>query len=483
MKKLNFILIFLAALTFSCSKDGTLGTGPVADQLSGNSALCVSGAVIKVNPGSDDTKALNDAFALAKTYGKNAVVKLMPGTFTIGMIEVREFNGTFCGSGMGKTIINNSPDITPDAVVALNKIPALITFIGGNVSVSDMTVEMPEALSWLDVNYEMSMFLFSDYSADFMPAKQHIGVNLNNIEVIGVLEKDVTMWDGTIIDYPYGNFDGARFSSDVWQSSTLLPLSNIDATVSNSKFTKFGRGVYVVGCKSGNFIFGPKGGNIIDGNFQGIVVNGNIGINVQATNNEITLTPYVWDGIDINTFDYGFEYVVEDLGTYAYRNNVFNCDYNTDAIGIMDYWRIQHPDNPVYLKLIVDQNTINDIGEEFSYEWGFVNAVFSNNKFIGNGPGYFELGGLDSPPYTPPLDPITLSTNCKLLNNLFLNKNYTLQLDPDSKDFLLVGDFSNITVTDNGVDNKIIGLHNPGHGFSKTWSDQRERIRARYNRH
>jgi hypothetical protein len=181
MKKFYFALAFLVVLAASCSKDSPLNNVQGVDEFSGNTAVNACGAVIKVQPGTDDTKAVLDAFALAKPYGKNAVVKLMPGTFKIGWIEVKEFNGTFSGSGKGKTIITNIPDLTPDAVISLNKVPALITFIGGDMSVSDMSVKMPEALPWLGT-HEMNMLLFSDYSADYKPAKKNIEVNLKALK-------------------------------------------------------------------------------------------------------------------------------------------------------------------------------------------------------------------------------------------------------------------------------------------------------------
>lgn len=208
MKKLSFVLILLAVLAFSCSKDSMLNTDPIADQFSGNTALMICSNVVKVNPGTNDTKALLDAFALAKTYGKNAVVKLMPGTFKIGMIEVREFKGTFCGSGIGKTIITNLPGLTPELDTLQNKLPALISFIGGNVIVSDLSVTQTEALSLLG-KAQMNLLLFSDYSADYVPDRQYIRVTLNNIEVTGLQQSDVTMWDGTVVDYyPYGEYNG-----------------------------------------------------------------------------------------------------------------------------------------------------------------------------------------------------------------------------------------------------------------------------------
>jgi hypothetical protein len=480
MKKLNFIFIFLAALAFSCSKDGTLNTNPSTDQLSGNSALNVSGPVIKVYPGSNDTKALTDAFALARTYGKNVVVKLMPGTFTIGMIEIREFNGTFCGSGMGKTIITNSPDVTPDAVIALNKIPALITFIGGDVSVSDMTVEMPEALSWLG-NNQMDMLLFSDYSVDFMPTKQHIGVNLNNIEVTGVLN--------------YGNFFGVELSADILNLFTFTALpgsielrSNIDARVNNSKFSNFSWGVVVWGCKSGNISFGTEGGNIFAGNGTGLDVEENMGVNVKVMNNKFICPANCWTGLYFVTGDqwwggytnFPLETVKEDLGNYEIRDNIFNIYYNDNGMVLWDAWRYVHPENPSWMKIICDHNTFNDLEDLTLPLFGsnMKDVVISNNKIAGNAPdGGMYIAGLWLSDTSDPNYWLGWSDNCKILNNIFLQKNFIIGLNNDTHNFLIQGDLTNVTVNDNGVNNKVIGLKNPGHGLSKECMDRIGRMR------
>jgi hypothetical protein len=493
MKKLNFILIFLAVLAFSCSKDGMLNTDPLADQFTGNTALLKCGNVVKVYPGSNDTKALTDAFAQAQACGKNAVVKLMPGTFSIGMIEVREFNGTICGSGMGKTIITNLPGLTPESNTLQNKLPALITFIGGNVTVSDLSVTQTETLSLLG-NVEMNLLLFSDYSADYVPDRQHIVVSLNNIEVTGLLEKDVTMWDGTVVDYyPYYNYNGVKMAPDVSEpvGNKLITRGNIDANVSNSRFNNFWRGLYVFGCKSGNLSFGMEGSNVFSGNYQGLLVNQNIGVQVKMMHNVFNVTAYNYDGIDINCSEEhsGFEYVREEAGNYEINYNVFNIHYANAGIGMWDGWRYAHPDNPVWIHMLCDHNTFNDM-EDGAWPvetYAMKNGVFTNNTITGDAASpdcYWYIGGdewyvtADDPNYL-----LSINENCKFVNNNFQQKNFNVFLDWDTQNNLIVGDISNVTVTDLGVNNKVIGLKNPGHGLSKEFVDRIGRIHDRYYRH
>jgi len=453
MKKLFYILFFLLSIAFSCSKDDMLKNNQGIDQLSSNAYVKSSGSVIKVYPGPTDTQALIDAFALAKTYGKNAVIKLMPGKFIIGMIEVREFYGTLTGSGRENTIITNLSDLTPDANIALNKLPALITFIGGDVKVSNLSVMLSEGLPWIGQIYEMDMLLFSDYSVDFMPAKKHISVNLDNIEVTGIP-----------LSYPlYDSFSGVKFAPDMLNpvGNMLIPRSNIDATVTNSKFSKLCPGVLVRGCKSGHFIFGE--GNIFTENIGGLFVQANVGITVKIMGNEFTTLDYSLPGIDLNAAEDGtFEYSTAMVGTYEIRNNIFNIHMSSWGFGLWDNWRYDHPENPDWMKMIWDHNTFNALadGAAMGFIFGLKNAIFSNNKIIGDAQGgYLGIWGSWYGPSDPPYW-IMWTENCKFLNNLFLQKDFVIELKPTTKDCLIVGDLRNVTVNDAGVNNKVIRIKN-----------------------
>ena len=87
MKKLYYYLFLLTILTFSCSKDGMLNNDQGTDLQLSNSFIIKSGKVIKVFPsGTDDTKAILDAFAKAKDSGQESVVQLAAGIFKIGFI-------------------------------------------------------------------------------------------------------------------------------------------------------------------------------------------------------------------------------------------------------------------------------------------------------------------------------------------------------------------------------------------------------------
>jgi hypothetical protein len=105
-------------------------------------------------------------------------------------------------------------------------------------------------------------------------------------------------------------------------------------------------------------------------------------------------------------------------------------------------------------------------------------VVISNNKIAGNAPdGGMYIAGLWLSDTSDPNYWLGWSDNCKILNNIFLQKNFIIGLNNDTHNFLIQGDLTNVTVNDNGVNNKVIGLKNPGHGLSKECMDRIGRMR------
>jgi hypothetical protein len=454
MKKLYFLLFSVTLLVFSCSKESPLDYGLGPDQYAINDAFKASCPVIKVYPGDD----LAAAFELAKTAGRRSVVKLMPGVFNIGWTEVHEFYGILTGSGQGVSIITNLPDLDPAELTSLHKLPALIAFIGGDVTVSNISVQLTE-MPWLGLNESpnMSMLLFSDYSADFMPAKKNISVNLNNLEVKGLQ-----------FEYTVYNVHGAKFSPDhVMTGDGVLPRSNIEANVNNCKFANLDYAVYAWGCKSGIFRFGTDGGNSFSGNSRGIVVNENLGLNVKIWNNEFDV-PWFGDGIDLNTgeasigpeFANPLEVSHADAGFYHIKNNIINARDGSLAFGLYDGWRIVHPENPTWMKMNWQDNSfVLTGGSGLGWTYCLKDALFSKNTISGDNSFLIntflywrDAEGL----------PNNSSEGCKWLNNHFMSSLYFF-LDINVNNYLIVGDLTNVYIDDWGENNKIIGKTNLNH--------------------
>ncbi len=457
MKKLSYLLLFLVILATSCSRDDQINTGQ-NDQYS-NAYLKSAGPVFQVfDEGDDETDALLEAFALAQATGKGAVVELQEGTFEIGMIEVREFSGTLTGLGRENTIITNLEDITPDAALAAEKLPTLLSFIGGEVRVSDLTVKVSEIPAWPEL-VGMNMLLFSDYTSDFLPSKKHIGVTVENVEIIGLP-------DG--VD-PYTNFNGVMLAPDKQYEDYPIPRSNIDASVSNSSFSNLLHGIYTHGCRSGNFKFGMEGGNVFTSTYRaGIAVNENIGVHVKILNNTFNTQHGV--ALDINVgeeayFGYKqFEDVYVEPGTVDIWDNTFNI-ISAGGFGMMDTWRMVHLDNPVWMKVSIMNNTF--VLENYAFLgdlYCLKNLTFKDNtvsgdettKYIFVENFWWDWDGVL---------PNNYSESCIFQNNYFLTPiEFWFWL---SKDCKLMGDLSNLTLYDFGENTQIMGKTNYGHSNEK----------------
>jgi hypothetical protein len=458
MKNLNFPLLLLVFLALSCSKDDMMNSGDKNDRYA-DASLKSAGPVFEVaDLSDDDTEALLDAFALAQAAGKGAVVELQEGTFEIGMIEVREFSGTLTGLGRENTIITNLEDITPDAALAANKLPALLRFIGGELRVSDLTVKVSEISAW-PATVGLNMLLFSDYTADFLPTKKHIGVTVENVEIIGLP-------DG--VD-PYTNFNGVMLAPDKQYEDYPIPRSNIDASVSNSSFSNLLHGIYAHGCRSGNFKFGMEGGNVFTStNRAGIAVNENIGVHVKILNNEFTTHHGV--ALDINTGEEAyigykqFEDVNVEPGTYDIWDNTFNIS-SAGGFGMMDTWRMVHPDNLVWMKVSIMKNTF--ILENFALLgdlYCLKNLTFKDNTVLGDETTKYMFVENFWWDWDGVL-PNNYSESCIFQNNYFLTPiEFWFWL---SKDCKLMGDLSNLTLYDFGENTQIMGKTNYGHSNEK----------------
>jgi hypothetical protein len=113
-----------------------------------------SGNTVSILPtGSDDTANLQCAFDYASTI-PGVVLQLGKGTYITGRIVVDGFHGNIRGMGMDKTIVRN-PDapiyVTPDDFYMVPPEspyfapPYLIAFLGGNYTVTDLTVSIAGA--------------------------------------------------------------------------------------------------------------------------------------------------------------------------------------------------------------------------------------------------------------------------------------------------------------------------------------------------
>ncbi len=99
-----------------------------------------SGKIFTVYPtGDDDTVNLQQAFDLALAAGPGSTVRLAPGNFRIGFIEVWDFEGYFKGAGQDVSIINSLENMDCQPLLDKNQYPALVYFVRGYPRISDLS--------------------------------------------------------------------------------------------------------------------------------------------------------------------------------------------------------------------------------------------------------------------------------------------------------------------------------------------------------
>jgi hypothetical protein len=446
MKNLKLVLALLLIFFWSCSKNGLIEDYSWNDHVLKNAAA--SGSVFEVYPGANATQALIEAFDNAKIAGKGAVVKLMAGNYELGSIEVREFFGTFMGAGSALTIITNKADIATQN----ERNAAIIKFIGGEVTVSDMAVKF----SPLNNAAELFAFLFTDHSDDFVPAKSYVKADVRNVSITGLFGPD---------KYPAKNSDftfynGIDLCPYVPESQQDITRSNIDANINGCSFLDLGKGMKVNGLKSGLLNIGTDKGNIFQKYLTGILFNENTGISAKMANNDLAYY-YSYDtqiAIDISSGKgRSFENISGGLGKYEIRYNKF---YGGELcmICVSDIWRSCNPDNPAWMNISIDHNTFT--GEYMSValaSYAMKNALFSNNTFKGEDVSIYTYGLSLAP--DDPLYEYSLGEG-----NKYLNHNIEFEYDifwmyfaTDTESNLVVGNTYRIKLWDYGTNNKFNG--------------------------
>ncbi|MDR3474273.1 MAG: hypothetical protein P4M09_21700 [Devosia sp.] len=102
--------------------------------------------------GHDDTAAVQAGLDFCANYhGPNCTVQLQAGKYLSSLLLEKNFNGTFKGAGEGQTTIQALPNLlvsfTPGCLPNLTdcRYPTFITFIDGNVEVSDLALDFTGA--------------------------------------------------------------------------------------------------------------------------------------------------------------------------------------------------------------------------------------------------------------------------------------------------------------------------------------------------
>ena len=465
MKTVNLLILLLLFLLYGCSLDdkSKYNVVPGNENEEYYKAQC---HVIKLKPtGGDDTQLLKDAFSNAQQSGPGTTIQLAEGTFTIGMIEVRDFDGYLTGAGKGKTIIANASDLPCDELILENVVPALLTFVGGNVVVSEMTFQTKDgrpcrASSVNDAAYGdlPSMVVFSDYSALYVPGERQINGVLCNVDFIAGPDGGYGTYGtpGNTAMLFYGG-------GDLWSTADFMPVSRGNILIRNCTFRNGLTGPDLWGFDEKSRI-NVEGCNFESGWLAQLYTGSFMGAQVSFKNNRCSGSTYtdffIWGG------DFGYWPNVMPLKPtrYAISGNYFNTTAGAISIYAVDAFRSTYPE-PVQPQLFDISSNIFKTGKgdipainyygarEKAKAIQTINAkdaLIYNNTFLGSA----EIGILVDGDETTN----TWAENARIFDNRFLTAKYdaTLYLGPLSKNCKFVGAKSDLVV-DDGVNNQIIG--------------------------
>jgi hypothetical protein len=472
--KLFFFLMMLMFIA-ACTKEGLLSPDslivPGGENTFIKNGHC--GEVFTVKPnGYDDTENLIAAFESAKTSGPGSTVHLTKGKYIIGFIEVRDFDGYLTGEGKGKTLITNKPGLPCEAAWERNVMPALMTFIGGNIVISHLSFHLTDGEPCVrgpinDAIYGdlCSIVVLADYSSEYVPDNRHINGIIDNVDFIAGNDGGYGTY-GTP-----GNVGMALYcGSDLMFITDFMPLTTGKFSVTNCNFE--------------NAMVGPDfwalDGNSeinvdntsISGGAQQIFIGSLMGTKVSIKDNKFLNGTYIdlfiWGG------DFGyFPGILPDKPTsYVIRGNNFHSSPGVVSLFMRDEYRTVNPEEVFPQLFDVNNNVFRTSDGDHSFPntfgiaeggmaiqaWNLRDATFRNNKFNGSG----LMGALING------DEIsgTYAEKVKLTGNNFTGTYYTdaaVYLGPYTRNCTVAG-VSKDNILDEGVNNTVIGTrpHKPG---------------------
>lgn len=458
MKKLTFYLFFLTFLALSCSKEGMFNNDQGIDQQFNNNFVFSSGSVIKVFPnGTDDTKAIMDAFDKAKAAGPGSVVQLAAGNFKIGFIEVWDFKGSFRGAGKGKTIITNVPDLPQGEVLSNFKYPALIKFVGGNLLMTNMTIHLkdgPVASPDQDpLGGDLYCILFlTDRTFGHLSTTQFIKASVENVDFIAG-------YDGGTGYSPFGS---TMFN--VWSGIMVGTDNQVEGFGPKGDFS-------VTGCKFENEVFGnwfwgsdkvtvaniEK--NLFTGGSMQILLASCLGSEISVKNNQFQNGTISDLYIDNWNWLYAPDQVLTKRSHYTITGNNFHSPKGVISLYMNDARRPIFPNEGFPQRFDVMENNFNtQDGGMAIQSINNKDAKILNNIFSGNGTIDVSVDGDAATS--------TYAENINIIGNNFFKATFVdanVYLGPFSRNCKVVGADAD-KVVDKGVNNSIIGIK-PHRGF------------------
>ncbi len=479
MKKITYLFLSAMLMMFFACTQEDVQVGQPDDELS--KAGKHTGPVFKVYPtGVDDTENLVQAFASAKASGPGAVVQLLEGQYTIGMIEVREFDGTFRGAGKGKTIISNLPDLPCNEYWAIDNCPFLMQFVGGNVSVSELTFHINDGIPCADSELSpwhdyfgdvmVTVLVMADYTQTYTPSNRFIKAIVNNVEFItGDIEGGYN---------PFGlssNTNMTIYAGNPYMTGTgTEPLSNGDFTITGCTFDHTNIGPDFAGLGENASV--KIENNEMNGTVYGLCMYCNLGSKFIVRNNTFIdgLLFDLW--IDDNDYGYYPNEVLRRRTEWDISGNKFFSSPATISIFLSDWRRTHFPDEDFPQLFDIKSNTFNtQEGGTAIMGLNSIDAKIWNNTFKGTGAvGVYLEGDAGTETY---------AQYNKILNNNFSQSNYTgsnVYLGEFTANNMVIG-VAKDKVTDLGDNNIVVGTkaNKQGPHFMPVSKGPHENIHAR----
>jgi hypothetical protein len=460
--------LFLAAcisLLTACDK-----SDPFTDDLSGTDLKKATKTCpeIVVEPETGfDTENLVAAFNEAKSLGPGTTIRLTEGTYTIGMIEVHDFDGVLTGAGQGKTIINSLPNLPCEEYWEMNQLPALMTFLGGNVVVSNMTFQMNdgELCARGEIQDQIygelgAIIVMADYSELYIPENRYFKGVLDKVDFFAGYDGGYGVYGSP------GNVEMLVYiGTPLWTPGDFFPLSSGEITMKKCKFKDGLTGPDIFGLDENSLI--RLEGNIYEKNACQIFIAGCSGSSGSIINNQFSdATPSGLFGAASNDLyieggDWGY---YPDLfpayeTRYTISGNNFKSPPGGMSLYISDTYRLKDPDVVVPQSFFVKGNVFNNgDGGMAILSLNTKNAKIWNNKFLGSGNMGVELNGDEATGI--------YSEGNQITGNNFFGAAYTdatVHLGPFTRNNKVVG-VSSDKVVDEGTNNLIIGTKAKKHG-------------------
>lgn len=449
--KLLFMMLTIVSLITGCSKDDLVSNQD--DDLMLKKAPLSPVFVVEPN-GTDDTENLKNAFADAQAAGPGAIVQLCEGEYHLGLLQVYGFEGCLRGAGKDKTIITALNNLDIQSLWDQNLRGDLVKFVGGDVHLSQFTVQTPPGkIAVSGTNGPIStLFNFSSGNA-VVPANENSFINV---------EIDNVRFHGQILE---GGFAGSNCAFGVragydWFTPINLPRGKVNLKVTNSEFDKFMYGLIMQSLTNSKIILGENGhGNVFNNSLysSGIFESRDMKILIQG--NTINI-PYASYGInlDINT-PHSSDMFAEEPQTKAtvciVQNNTFIMSKAYNGLWMIDYRRRTNPEElPVVFQVKSNRFQLSEgWGRAMRCRWT-KGTVIRNNKIEGYGSWGIQIDSPGGDVY---------NENGLLLGNNFANadlKNGSVLLSADTKNWTVVGGNLGETVVDDGVNNIITGFNN-----------------------